>query len=201
MAIVKKFKDLEIEVLASLNIKYEGLQLCELGNQDQDGKPAKFVYEATGVNHTSIDLNGRDGALPLDLGNPLPVDMNNKYDVITNYGTIEHVNNQYGCYLNVHNICKVGGIMIHGAPFINNWPNHCRYYYEAIFFEKLAELCGYDIIRIEVLKTEFFTPPRALVYSVFMKTTDSVFIPIEVFDTIPIVDSKDMRFVQNYDRR
>ena len=201
MAIVKKFKDLEMEVLSKLNIPYAGLQWCELGNQDQDGKPAKYIYEAAGVNHTSIDLNGRDGALALDLGNVLPSELHNKFDVITNYGTIEHVNDQYGCYANVHRIAKVGCIMIHGAPFINNWDNHCRYHYETNFFSQLAALCKYDVIRIEVLNKEFFTAPRSLVYSVFRKRADSVFIGADVFNKIPIRDSKDMRFVQNYDRR
>ncbi|MBC7332798.1 MAG: hypothetical protein H5T91_10320 [Synergistetes bacterium] len=99
MGISKSIWEYERSVLDLLGLEYEGLKWCELGNQRTDeGKVAKNIYLSRGVQHISIDINGRDGALPIDLDKPVPFIFLNQFDVITNYGTIEHVNNQYSVF-------------------------------------------------------------------------------------------------------
>jgi hypothetical protein len=197
--VVKQFKDFEETLLKELNISYRGLVLCELGAQQQGVISAKEIYEAAGVDHTSIDLNGIWGSLMIDLGEPVPASFENKFDLITNYGTAEHVNNQFGVYSNVHKMCKENGIMIHGAPLVGNWPNHCRYYYTENFYKELSRLAGYEIIKMYILKDGFFTYPNELVITALRKTRNE-FISESEFNSIEILDTKDTSHTQDYTR-
>jgi hypothetical protein len=198
--IVKQFKEFEETLLKELNISYRGLNLCELGAQQQGETSAKKIYEEAGVNHTSIDLNGIWGSLMIDLGMPVPVSLEGKFDLITNYGTAEHVNNQYGVYSNVHKMCKENGIMIHGAPLVGNWPRHCRYYYTESFFKELSIMNGYDIIKIYTLKDEYFKFPNELVITALRKKNKE-FISESEFNSIKLLDTKDTSRTQNYTKR
>lgn len=98
------------------NKNYSDIKMLELGNQifqddtliREESLPhsAKEYYMNMGVEHTSIDLNGEDGALQIDLSKPIPEEYNNKFDIVTNFGTAEHVDNQFECWRNIHNSLK-----------------------------------------------------------------------------------------------
>lgn len=202
MGIKNDFKKYEEDNLDLLNIDYDGLNWCELGNQDYYGEPAKKMYELKGVNHTSIDINGKDESLPLDLDSPIPNNLKNKFNVVTNYGTSEHVNNQYELFKSIHMMCKRNGIMIHGVPLIGNWPKHCRYYYSKLFFEELSKLCDYQIADIRILDTGTYKLPKNLVVCVLIKKTGKFFISKEKFDTInDLKDSRNMSKTGNYTKK
>jgi hypothetical protein len=200
MGLIKTIKDYEEKQLRLLGVDYKGLTLLELGNQEYGSVSAKSVYEAQGVNHTSIDLNGRDGSLPLDLSSDITKHFNNKFDVITNYGTTEHVENQYGVFKNIHSLCKpAGGIMIHGVPLIDNWTGHCRYYYSLGFFKELSYICNYKIIDLFVLDTDYYVSPNNLVMAVLVKQSDPSFMSEQKFNSIKgLFDSGDKTHTQNY---
>jgi hypothetical protein len=199
MAIIESIRIYEERLLQSLNIEYNGLRLVELGNQTYNGKPAKKLYEAKGVIHTSIDINGKDGALPLDLSHLITEPI--RCDLLTNYGTTEHVANQYECFNNIHNMVAVNGIMIHGVPFVNNWAKHGRYYFTPNFFTSLSVLCGYKIIDIQILNEGFYKFPKNLVLAVLQKNKDNEFIGEHEFGQIVgIIDSGDTSRTQNYTR-
>ena len=131
-----------------------GLKMAELGNQslreDVLGTPlvAKKLFKAMGIEHTSIDINGKDGALPIDLSVPIsdPQLLEN-FDLVTNFGTVEHVSPQYKAWLNVHRLAKVGGLFLHILPEIGSWPGYCPYRYGEDFFPALAACCGYDLLK------------------------------------------------------
>jgi hypothetical protein len=73
-----------------------------------------------------------------------------EFDLVTNFGTTEHIEpNQFEPFLHIHNLCKVGGIMIHEVPVFGHWPGHCRYYYDENFFLYLSEKNNYDILEME----------------------------------------------------
>jgi len=197
MGILRIIKDYEESQLKLRGVKYEGLDWCELGNQDFDGQPAKDIYESEGVSHTSIDLNGLDGALSLDLSQP--IDLKKKFDVITNYGTTEHCCDQYECFKNIHIFCKKGGIMIHGVPLVGNWRKHGRYYYSEKFFRELASACKYEVQDFQVLNKDYYQKPRNLVLVVFVKRQANSFISKEKFQSIQgLFDSGDISKTQNY---
>jgi len=201
MSIPEVFKNYEKGILKKLNIMYSGLFWCELGNQSYAGKMAKLMYEKMGVNHTSIDINGLGGAIALNLDLPIPDDLGNKFDVITNYGTTEHVNNQYSVFKNIHIMCKSNGIMIHGVPLIGNWKGHCRYYYSKEFFKNLSKICNYSIVDLTIFDKDFYKKPKSLVGCVLKKNSNS-FMKLKTFLKIfGLKDSKNKKRTGNYTKK
>ncbi|HUU46037.1 MAG TPA: hypothetical protein VM118_09905 [Acidobacteriota bacterium] len=144
--------DLFNEICRQERIVLSGLRMAELGNQRiraailGEEFPAKRLFKALGVTHTSIDLNGQDGALPLDLSQPIPTHYHGCFDLVTDFGTAEHVEtSQYRCWRNVHEMCRPGGWMLHTLPEIGSWPRHGRWHYALGRLLKLAWVCGYGI--------------------------------------------------------
>jgi hypothetical protein len=121
-----------------------GRAMLELGNQhvyssEIPERAGKQYYEARGVDHTSFDLNGKDGAESVDLSKPCDgARWRTRFDLITNSGTTEHVepyNAQFECFRNIHDWLKPGGIAVHLVPDVKEldergaWKDHCGNYY------------------------------------------------------------------------
>ena len=143
-----------------------GKRMLELGDQiiRVDGIPertGKEYYENREVQHTSFDLNGENGALPVDLALPLEDPRwLGAFDIVTNSGTSEHVEPfgaQYVCFKNIHDCLAVGGIAIHIVPDLEEleargrWSDHCNNYYTEGFFRRLAELNRYTLVSSKVI--------------------------------------------------
>lgn len=99
--------------------------MLELGNQKARGEIAtvydtgKEFWSAAGVIHTSIDLNGKDGAIPLDLGKPIDK-FNNQFDIVTDIGTSCYIRNYMQCWQNMQSFAKCGGMIIHILPEVGS---------------------------------------------------------------------------------
>ncbi|MBZ0166001.1 MAG: hypothetical protein K8I00_04275 [Candidatus Omnitrophica bacterium] len=168
----------------------QGLRMLELGNQvirnefwGREYTPVltaatgKEYYTAMGIDHTSIDMNGEDGALAIDLSQPLPTDIElGGYDVVTNAGTTEHVEPveaQYECFKTIHELTKVHGLMIHFVPgpaelkTSGLWKYHCNNYYPFEFFQMLSQQNGYRLVHQVLIED--------LVTVCLEKTTDQAF--------------------------
>lgn len=158
-----------------------GLRMLELGNLmiKQPGRPrqtAKTYFQTLGFEHTSFDLNARDGALPIDLSQPVPDRFHGRFDIVTNSGTSEHVeplDGQYNCFANIHNCLRPGGLMVHIVPEAGSFPGHCPFYYTPDFFQALADLNDYEIQQLKRLdrKSNF------LVAAALIRKTDRPFTP------------------------
>ena len=154
MGIVPRGWDLLYNTLAKLNLNLKGLRMCELGNQllrDHKGIEiigvAKDYFIKLGVDHVSIDVNGKDGSLPIDLCKEITDNsLINTFDIVTNYGTGEHVDNQYMLFKNMHNLCKRGGIFIIIAPHIGYYKGHGSIHYTMDFFDGLIDKNNYTVI-------------------------------------------------------
>ena len=110
--------------------------VCELGCKGY-GR-TKTAFTKHGWSHTSIDLNGLGGALPLDLTSSLDVrGIGGPFDVVTNFGTSEHVEGQLACWRNIFNLCKVDGHIVCCTPW--NWPQHGKYYPSDEWYRQLGE--------------------------------------------------------------
>ena len=136
----------EIRENAKLIILYKALGIPR-------PKTGKEFYSSRGFEHTSIDLNGNLGALKMNLSKAFDGDALKKlgqFDVLTNSGTSEHVEEQYGCFKNCHNLIKKDGIMCHIVPRTGSWKNHGLYWYDFDFFVELAELNNYAIVMGEM---------------------------------------------------
>jgi hypothetical protein len=128
-----------------------GGSIMELGNQIMNLQfcqdvSAKDFYTGKGFTHTSIDQNGKDGALLMDLSKP--VDYKGENDLVTDIGTSEHVSDIYNCLLNVFNFCKVGGTIIHKNPKTGNFPGHGYHFFTLDFWRAYAELTKMETIEL-----------------------------------------------------
>ncbi len=101
--------------------------------------------------YKSIDINGAYNSYQFDLNKDIleTYNFNQKYNLVINNGTGEHVFNQYSLFLNFHNLTKVNGIMLNVLPFID-WINHGFYNFNPIFFADLAASNNYEIIKISL---------------------------------------------------
>lgn len=68
-----------------------------------------------------------------------------RYDVVTNYGTTEHVANQYNAFKVAHDALRVGGVMMNSVPFWGH-VNHGLINYHPKFFTHLIKANGYETI-------------------------------------------------------
>jgi hypothetical protein len=92
----------------------------------------------------SIDIMGDRGSIPVNLCQDISTWNLGRFDVITNYGTTEHVDDQYMCWKNMHNSLEVGGIIISEIPKHGHWPGHCEFYYDLTFFKEFEKI-GYEL--------------------------------------------------------
>lgn len=127
--------------------------MLELGNQTiyfglEYGKPAKPMFNLMGFQHTSVDMNGQDGALAIDLSKINPCEIGENYDVVTDFGTSEHVKNYYNCWCNKYAACKTGGLVVSENPKTGNWPGHGLHYLTENFYKSLAEATQMDILEL-----------------------------------------------------
>ena len=164
MAYLPEYLEFVTEAIRLEFFQPNGLSMFELVNQRFIGgefATGKQHFEHYGMLHTSVDINGEDGALPLDLRKPeLFYDFRCKYDVLTNLGVTEHVEpivNQYECFSIIHDVVRPGGIMIHMVPDVEEldnsgaWLDHCKIYYQKEFFTELTEACNYTILENKVI--------------------------------------------------
>tara|TARA_Y100001938_G_C7983572_1_gene375676 strand:- start:45 stop:620 length:576 start_codon:yes stop_codon:yes gene_type:complete len=145
------------ELLVAIREKYDtfsGVSMVELGNQRMAGNKeyspttGKKYFSSLEMEHTSIDMNGEDGALVRNLCTEITDIL--PADIVTNFGTSEHVADQQACFKNIHNFCKQGGIMFHLVPPQGAWPGHCPHYYTQDFFKRLAKANGYKVLKNEI---------------------------------------------------
>lgn len=164
----------------ALSLKPEIKTVCELGSQNlylgNEPEPpfASIWYEAEKIKYACIDMAGDNNALKYDLGKP--IEIKDQYDLITDFGTSEHVVNMkeftevafhgghinsiypkgefeiesgfYNCWKNKHGLLKIGGLMINVNPKTGHWPGHGYTYISEDFYTELIAIAGYEIIEL-----------------------------------------------------
>lgn len=119
-----------------------GNTMLELGNKKNLNGTYKHYFESLGIWHISVDWNGEDGALKMDLRLPLGL---GQFDMVTNIGTTEHVNEQIPVWKNIHNSVKLNGVLVSITPKPGDWWWHGEFYPKFEFFTEFAALNGYEI--------------------------------------------------------
>lgn len=123
-----------------------GDTMLELGNKKNPNGVYKTYFESIGFKHVSVDWNGEDGALKLDLRQPLDL---GQFDMVSNIGTTEHVSEQFPVWKNIHDACKVGGVICSVTPLEGDWWWHGEWYPRPEFFEEFAKN-GYEIEYLDI---------------------------------------------------
>jgi len=100
-----------------------------------------------GFDYRSLDLiNGYNTTL-LDLNlHPAPEELRGRFDLVTNFGTTEHLINQLLAMKTVHDLAKPGGAIYHDLP-MSGYLRHGYFLYTPVFFGDLAAANGYQIVR------------------------------------------------------
>ena len=148
------------DIIDQTFVDKDSISMLELGNQIfEDGTVAKKFFTDRGYNHVSVDLNGEDGSLVKDLTIEKDfIELYDKFDIVTNFGTTEHVEpfeSQYTAFKIIHDCLKIGGIAINLNPDVDaldergKWRKHCEYYYSSVFYDKLADANSYQLLRNE----------------------------------------------------
>jgi len=119
--------------------------------EDRACLPDRF-YAALGFgDYVSIDSNLRQGSLALDLNLPLPKEgeLAHTFDFVNNNGSTEHIFDQRAVYENIHNLCRVGGLMSHHCPTLNVM-NISFYGVSPTFFFDIARANRYEILSLGI---------------------------------------------------
>lgn len=114
--------------------------------------PPYFKDVFSDLNIVTFDLSGENNSLKLNLSLLLSEQRDflcykNYFDVLTNFGTSEHVQNQYNCWKNIFDLLKIDGVIIVDLPHKNSWKGHCKFYYDVstlLSFNKDFELVEYN---------------------------------------------------------
>lgn len=175
-----------INILNHYNKEKNKTTLIELGIQENyiNNTYLRNQLSKNYKEYISIDLHNLPNVTICDLSIYQPEKF--KCDILTNFGTTEHVeyeDGQYNCWLNIHNWLKVGGISIHEIPKIGHWKGHCRYYCDHNFFNYFDKL-GYKIIE---LKDTIYTPGN-LIWCVIEKAKQTDFMSKETFFNYMSID-------------
>lgn len=148
---------------------------------------SRDYFPLVGGNHKSIDMNGNEDSLIVDLR--LPIEDNDEYgilnwaDLVIDAGTSEHVEVQYYNWKNLYDVCKVGGYMVHILPKVGYWDGHCEFKYTSEFFVQLSDAMGYEIIE---LHDDIESSSRGDVCCIFKKVSDIPFMSTSEFEKLPI---------------
>jgi Methyltransferase domain len=106
--------------------------------------PNREFMRSLGFDYVSIDIDGKYGAHPLDLNHELrPI--GDRFDLVTNFGTTEHIFNQAQCFKTIHACCKIRGLIVHAVPMAG-YAGHCFYSYDPGLFRDMAKANSYEII-------------------------------------------------------
>lgn len=172
---------------------FVGLKMMELGDQQMychpnipEASAAKAYFRQIGVDHTSIDLNGELGAIPIDLSKPIETpDWQKAFGVVTDFGTSEHVGKSlralYECRRNCHNFCCQNGLLLFMNPKAGNWPEHGYHYFTQEHYTRLAPACGCELLEVSEHPTLGNSVDGWQIHACLLKVDDAPFISFEEY--------------------
>jgi len=127
----------------------------------EDAPAARDFWTWLGFDYAAIDIDGSPGSIPLDLNyDSAPSHMVGKYQLVTNFGTTEHVANQLNAFKIIHDLTARGGVMTHHLP-MQGMLNHGLVNYNPKFFWMLARSNGYRVVYMNVnAATSYYALPE-----------------------------------------
>jgi SAM-dependent methyltransferase len=175
----------------------------DLMHLDQDAPRARDFWRWLGFDYAAIDIDGSPGSIPLDLNyDRAPLHARQKFDLVTNFGTTEHVANQLNAFKLIHDLTKPGGVMMHHLP-AQGMLNHGFVNYNLKFFWMLARSNGYSFLHASWSHSGIAYGPSADLLDFFETTEPTAKAPtFKVADamlTIVMEKSFDIRFVPPID--
>ena|SRR5688572_18562439 len=135
----------------------KGFSVCELGDQYVTSVTPHYLarkfYEELGCGrYESVDGNGR-GTKLADLNTWRPLQEGfGKFDLVTDFGTGEHIFDQAWVFKTWHDLCEVGGCIVFDRPTAG-YDTHCFYLIKEELIRDLAAANRYKVVRLEFRDT------------------------------------------------
>ena len=110
------------------------------------------LYKLAGFDYVSLDIQDAPFVRKFDLNvDHVPKDLRGRFDLVLNFGTSEHVMNQYNVFEVIHDLMKPGGLT-YSMFLINGFGPHGLLRYSSQFVDALARTNGYETIFRETHK-------------------------------------------------
>lgn len=150
---VKMFLDAK-----SRGVKFDNLATLGRMRWYADGSTKRyadefFAKELEAKHITVIDNSSYQGAeTVLDLNNNIPQELEKKFDVVIDSGTLEHVFNFPVAIANCMKMLKVGGTIFISTP-ANNYMGHGLYQFSPeLFFRIFQKGNGFELVKMYLMK-------------------------------------------------
>lgn len=138
-------------VLGNYLASIRGIHLSEdeVAREFNLGDSSKLVatrrfYAALGLeDYKSLDLGDKRADYLYDLNES--IDLGRWFDVVTNFGTLEHVFSPVNVLITMHQHLPVGGLALHVLPTRGDY-NHGFYNIHSVWFRDLAAANRYEIV-------------------------------------------------------
>lgn len=113
------------------------------------GKNEAFVgelFERAGIRYEAIDIADGYRTTILDLNHqPAPPEFVGAFDLVINFGTTEHLLNQYNAFKVLHDSVRTGGFIVHSLPCVG-YANHGYFTYTPRCMFDLAGYNRYEVV-------------------------------------------------------
>ena len=104
------------------------------------------LFRSCGFKYKALDIFDGDSVMLFDLNiQNAPEDMIGQFDLVTNFGTTEHLINQLLAMRTIHDFAKPGGVIYHDLP-LGGYHTHGYFSYNPMFFQHLAQANEYEIL-------------------------------------------------------
>lgn len=152
-----------IDFVNNNNPKIEGGELeataLRFSKRSQMGQNDRTLYlgevlDLTSLDYVSIDIYQGHKTRIFDLNfQDTPTEYSEAFDVVLNFGTTEHVFNQYNSFKIMHEAAKPGAYLFHQVPSVG-YIDHGYFMYSPRTFVELADANGYELLDL------WFTGPQ-----------------------------------------
>jgi hypothetical protein len=120
------------------------------------------LLKGVGFNYTAFDIFEAPDTKLMDLNiHFVPADLRSTFDLVTNYGTTEHVLNQMLAMRSIHDLVKAGGLIHHDLP-MGGYFLHCYFTYNPGVFHDLATANRYRLVFQEISSGRWHQTSSAL---------------------------------------
>lgn len=164
----------EIEAMLGKLRLPSGFTVCEFGDQyltylDPPVLAVELYRQMGCGRYEAIDGNGR-GTITADLNRPLSDKLRRQFDLVTDFGTGEHIFNQMQVWQSLHQLVRVGGFIAFDRPS-KGYDGHCFYLVQENLFLALVHANYYGVIHFE----KFETTRGELIRGVFQRRSKQEF--------------------------
>lgn len=168
-----------------------------------DGGFMSELLEKCGMDYVALDIFQAPKTTIFDLNFEEPgEELRGQFDLVTNFGTTEHILNQLQALKTMHEVTKPGGLMYHDLP-LGGFLQHGYFCYTPVLFEHIAKANNYTVVFQGYAKGNYVQATRTMaergypdpgyydygIETILRKTSDAPFrAPLETSTSLGLED-------------